>query len=46
VDRNNIYVFSVNEDEDFSDIVFPKPYKKATTYGAGYGYSRIIMHNF
>ena len=44
--NNDIYPFTVGVDEDFSNIVFPKPYKKATTYGMSYDYVKIIMHNF
>jgi hypothetical protein len=46
VSKNDIYSFSVNDDEDLDDIVFPKPYAKAITYGTGYRGARIIMHNF
>jgi hypothetical protein len=44
--KNDIYIFTVNDDDDLDDIVFPKPYKKAITYGLGYNNARIIMHNF
>jgi hypothetical protein len=46
VSKNDIYSFTVNDDDDLNDIVFPKPYKKAITYGLGYNNSIIIMHNF
>jgi len=46
ISRDDIYSFEVNDDDDMDDIVFPKPYKKAITYGLGYNNSKIIMHNF
>jgi hypothetical protein len=46
VDRNDIYVFTVDDEGDLDNIVFPKPYKKAITYGLGYNNAKIIMHNF
>ena len=44
--NNDIYSFTVRDDEDLSDIVFPKSYTKAITYGLGYNNAKIIMHNF
>lgn len=46
VSRNDIYPFTVYDDEDLSDVVFPKPYKRAITYGLGYNNAQIIMLNF
>jgi hypothetical protein len=46
VSRNDIYPFTIYDDEDVSDVVFPKPYKRAITYGLGYNNVRIIMLNF
>ena len=44
--RNDIYTFTVSDEEDAGDIVFPKPYKSAITYGLGDSLVQIIMHNF
>ena len=44
--NNDIYSFTVGVDDDLSDIVFPKLYKKAITYGTGYDYVKVIMFNF
>lgn len=44
--RNDIYTFTVSDEEDAGDIVFPKPYKNAITYGLGDSLVQIIMHNF
>jgi hypothetical protein len=44
--NNDIYPLTVDVNEDLGDIVFPKLYKKAITYGTGYDYVKVIMHNF
>jgi hypothetical protein len=45
LNKKDIYSFVVRSD-DYEDIVFPKPYKKAITYGLGDDSVLILMHNF
>ena len=42
VNKNDIYSFTVYDSDDLDNVVFPKPYKQAITYGLGYNNVKII----